>query len=67
VKLHAVLKSVFDAHRVHEKLYNYVAHNVEEKYRELLHDLLETGEVLYRYLYEGGLIGIHSSISGLRL
>jgi hypothetical protein len=67
VKLHAVLKSVFVAHWVHEKLYNYVAHNVEERYRELFHDLLETGEVLYRYFYEGGLIGIHPSISGLRL
>jgi predicted PurR-regulated permease PerM len=55
VKLHAVLKGVFIAHWVHEKLYNYVTHNVEERYRDLFHELLNTGGVLHRYFYEEGL------------
>jgi hypothetical protein len=52
VKLHAALKGVFIAHWSHGKLYNYVTHNVEERYRKLFYDLLKTGEVLHRYFYE---------------
>jgi len=55
IKLHASLKGVFIAHWEHEKLYNYVTNNVEERHRKLFHDLLKTGEVLHRYFYEGGL------------
>jgi hypothetical protein len=55
VKLHAALKGVFIAHWSHDKLYNYVTHNVEERYRDLFHELLSTGEVLHRHFYEGGL------------
>jgi len=55
VKLHAALKGVFIAHWSHGKLYNYVTHNVEERYRKLFYDLLKTGEVLHRYFYEGDL------------
>ncbi|MCC6004588.1 MAG: PaREP1 family protein [Thermofilum sp.] len=55
VKLHASLKRVFVAGWDHGKLYNYVTSNVEEKYRELFYDLLETGGVLHRHFYEGDL------------
>jgi hypothetical protein len=55
VKLHASLKRVFFAWWDHGKLYNYITNNVDEKYRELFYDLLETGEVLHRHFYEGNL------------
>ena len=55
VKLHAALKGVFIAHWSHGKLYNYVTHNVEKRYRNIFHELLITGEVLHRHFYEGGL------------
>jgi hypothetical protein len=55
IKLHVALKGVFIAHWSHDKLYNYVTHNVEKKYRNIFHELLSTGEVLHRHFYEGGL------------
>jgi hypothetical protein len=52
MKLHASLKGVFIAHCDHDKLYNYVTYNIEERYRKLFYDLLK----LVRYFtdYEGG-------------
>jgi len=41
MKLHASLKGVFIAHWDHDKLYNYVTYNIEERYRKLFYDLLK--------------------------
>jgi hypothetical protein len=48
IKLHASIKGVFVGW-THDKLYNYVTRNVEEKYRKLFRDLLKAGEPLHFY------------------
>jgi hypothetical protein len=51
IKLHASIKGVF-VEWTHDKLYNYVSRNVEEKHRKLFRVLLKAGEPLHRYFYE---------------
>jgi hypothetical protein len=48
IKLHASIKGVF-VEWTHDKLYNYVTRNVEEKHRKLFRDLLKAGEPLHFY------------------
>jgi hypothetical protein len=54
IKLHASIKGVF-VEWTHDKLYNYVTRNVEEKHRKLFRELLKAGEPLHRYFYEKGM------------
>jgi predicted hydrocarbon binding protein len=48
IKIHASIKGVF-VEWTHDKLYNYVTRNVEEKHRKLFRDLLKAGEPLHFY------------------
>jgi Archaeal PaREP1/PaREP8 family. len=52
IKLHAALRGMFVAAWSRGKLYNYVAHNVEEHHRQAFRDMLKAGEVMRRYFYE---------------
>ena len=55
IKLHASLRRIPLIHWTHDKLYNYVANNVEREYREIFKNLLRAGEPLHRHFYEKGL------------
>jgi hypothetical protein len=55
IKHYAAIKNVFIPHWSRGKIDNFIANNVEEKYKELFRNLLDNAEALHENFYEGDL------------
>jgi len=55
IKLYAAIKNVFIPHWGRGKIDNFIASNVEEKYKDLFRGLLDNAEALHENFYEGDL------------
>jgi hypothetical protein len=55
IKHYAAIKNVFIPHWGRGKIDNFIANNVEEKYKELFRNLLDNAEALHENFYEGDL------------
>jgi hypothetical protein len=55
IKLYAAIKNVFIPHWGRGKIDNFIASNVEEKYKELFRSLFDNAEALHVNFYEGDL------------
>jgi hypothetical protein len=55
IKLYAAIKNVFIPHWGRGKIDNFIASNVEERYKDLFRSLLDNAEALHENFYEGDL------------
>ncbi|MCL7398608.1 MAG: PaREP1 family protein [Thaumarchaeota archaeon] len=55
IKLYAAIKNVFIPHWGRGKIDNFIASNVEDKYKDLFRSLLDNAEALHENFYEGDL------------
>ncbi len=55
IKHYAAVKNVFIPHWGRGKIDNFIANNVEEKYKEVFRNLLDNAEALHENFYEGDL------------